>query len=435
LKLKLPRYQCYYDLLEEELRCKHCGGDLILIGHDESFQFEIVPTLLYLCQHIRAKYSCQKCQTVKMPEKPISPIPKSRAGASLLTEVIINKFQRHLPMYRQSQIFHSMGVDLGDNTLGRWSMQAGEMLLPLYHAMWDTIRKQKYLQVDETPINVLKPNRKGYLWCYYAPFPDNKGLIIYDFHLSRGSEVPNAFLKEFKGLLQVDGYQGYGELEKREDITRIGCLTHARRKFATVLKITKNKKCTAAEVIERMKPLYAIEKYARENKLNHHTRKRLRQKKAWPILKALKHWLKQEKPKVPPKSQLGNAIDYMLNQWPRIIQYLRHGIAEIDTNIVENLIRPTAIGKKNYLFFKHEESGAINGLLYSLVQSALLNGLEPRTYLHYVLTKVHDLRRKKINPNDLLPHVIDRTILEAFAEKQIEHTTLVLNKAQPPPKA
>ncbi len=382
----------------------------------------------------RKKYKCKQCQTIKMPAKPLSPIPKSRAGASLLTEVIINKFQRHLPLYRQSQMFRSAGVTLGDSTLCRWCMQVGEILLPLYEAMCDVITKQHYVQVDETPITVLNPNRKGYLWCYYAPTGDQRGLIVYDFHLSRSKNVPSEFLKDYKGIIQVDGYEGYHELEERADITRIGCLTHVRRKFAKVLKISKQKTGIAAEMIERLKPLYAIEKYAKEEKLNHRTRKRLRQKKGWPIIKAIKCWLKKEKPNVPPKSQLGNAIEHFLNQWQRVTQYLRHGIAEIDTNIVENLIRPTAIGKKNYLFFQHEASGMLNGALYSLVQSALLNELEPRTYIHYVLTKAHDMRRKQINPYDLLPHIIDKNALDEFAARQQKQATFVMNALQPPPK-
>jgi len=434
LKLNLPRHQIFYDLLENELTCEHCGDDLKPMGHDESLQLALIPSLLYLCQHIRKKYKCTQCHTVKMPEKPMSPIPKSRASASLLTEIVINKFQRHLPLYRQSQMFRSLGVTLGDSTLSRWCMQVGEILLPLYEAMCNVIIKQHYLQVDETPITVLNPNRKGYLWCYYALLGESKGLIVYDFHLSRGKEVPGEFLKDYKGLIQVDGYEGYYELEQRKDITRIGCLTHVRRKFAKVLKISKNKTGIAAEVIERLKPLYSIEKYAKEHKLDHRTRKRLRQKQAWPILKALKRWLKKEKPKVPPKSQLGNAIEHFLSQWHRVTQYLQHGIAEIDTNIVENLIRPIAIGKKNYLFFHHEASGAINGALYSLVQSALLNKLEPRTYINYVLTKAHDMRQEKVNPHDLLPHIIDKNVLEEFAAKQREQARVVMNAMQPPPK-
>ena len=433
LKLNIPRYTVIYDLFGEDLKCKNCHELMSYIGDDESLQLDLLPSLLYLREQIQSKYACKKCNAIVMPKKELSPIPKARAGASLITEVIVNKFERHLPLYRQSQMFHTMGVDIGDNTLGRWTMQIGEALLPLYELMWELLLKERYVQIDETAINVLNPNRKGYLWCYYVRFANSKGLILYDFHIDRSSSIPSERLKGYKGLIQTDGYNGYNELGEREDITRLGCLTHARRKFTNVLKITKNKTGIAAEAVQRLKPLYAIEQFARDHKLSFRNRKRLRMKKSLPILLEFKHWVKSVKPSVPPKSQLGLAIQYFLDKWRYIIQYVHHGIAEIDTNIVENLIRPTAIGKKNFLFFHHAESGAINGMLYSFVQSCLLNGLEPRTYINYLLTKVHDIRRKTVDLQSLLPHMIEPDVLKVFAQQQIQLNREILNNIRAPP--
>lgn len=208
-------------------------------------------------------------------------------------------------------------------------------------------------------------------------------------------------LAPFKGLLQTDGYNGYQGLRQRDDIEGLGCITHARRKFSDVVKITRNHGGIAAEAIERLKPLYALEARMRELECSFHTRKRLRQKIAWPILKDFHKWLKKTLPDVPPKSQLATAIQYSLNQWPYLIKYLRHGMAEIDTNWVEGEIRNIAIGKKNWMFIGNEDSGKIHAFFYSLILSTLLNGLNPRLYVHYLTTKVHDLRRGIVDPATL----------------------------------
>jgi hypothetical protein len=195
-----------------------------------------------------------------------------------------------------------------------------------------------------------------------------------------------------------------------------------------VIKITKNLNGIAAEAIERLKPLYELEARMREQEYSFHTRKRLRQKIAWPILKAFLAWLKKIAPSVPPKSQLAKAISYFFNQWPYLIKYVRHGMAEIDTNWVEGEIRNIAIGKKNWMFMGHEKSGKIHSLFYSLTLSAILNGLNTRLYLHYLLTKAHDLRRGLIDPASLLPHVIDKAVLKNFADTLLADAKKILDR-------
>ena len=426
----LPRYKKYYDLPPEQLTCQCCNNNLEKIGSEDICeQLEILPALLYVIEHIRFKYVCRKCETIIMAPKSPAPLPKSLAGGSLLSEVAVNKFQYHLPLYRQSKIFASFNADIPDNTLGNWVMQSGGQLMEcLSEPMWQATTSVKYLQVDESPVKVQTADKKGYLWTYYAPYV-GAGLVMFEFNLTREGLVAEQRLAKFKGLLQTDGYYGYNNLRKRCDITGIGCNTHARRKFSDVLKISKNPDGVAFDFIERVKPLYALEAKMRDLNLSFHTRKRLRQKQAWPIFKALRPWLKQQRAKIPPRSKLGQAINYTLNQWPYLIAYLRHGMAEIDTNWVENEIRPSAIGKKNWLFMNNEDSGAINAFWFSLVQSALINKLNPRVYIHFLLTKLHSLRKKEIDPIMLLPHVIDKNLLKIFEAEQLAVAKLVLNSS------
>lgn len=282
--------------------------------------------------------------------------------------------------------------------------------------------------MDETPVKLLKPEKNGYLWSYFTPLLGN-GLVVFEISESRTGKIAEKRLAGFNGLLQTDGYAGYHVLRGRRGIVGLGCFSHARRKFKETLKISGDKEGIAAEMMERMKPLYQLEARMRELKLDHRSRKRLRQKIAYPLIKAIKKWLKSVSRQVPPKSALGQSIEYTLNQWPFLIKYLRHGYAEIDTNLVENKIREIATGKKNWLFMGHKESGKIHALFYSLIISCVLNDLNPRVYIHYVLTKVHDLRKNSVDPVSLLPHCIDHRLLQEFANEQIAFGKQILNSS------
>jgi transposase len=422
---QLPTFTVIHDLPKDQQMCACCGKPLHVIGQDRSKQLEIVPIQYCIIEHLRLKYGCRPCGSIVMAPKPKAPLPKAIAGPSLLTDVILSKYQYHLPLYRQSKIMQSRAITVSDKTLANWVMGTGDALSMVYEAMW-VILKTRYLQVDETPVKVLETNKKGYVWAYFAPNL-GKGLVVFDFSLTR--EGSNAFLrlKTFEGLLQTDGYSGYDALRKRENIVGFGCLSHVRRKFSEVVKISGDKQGIASEMIQRLKPLYALEQRMRDLGLDHRTRKRLRQKVACPILKGIYKWLRSIKNKVLPKSKLGKAIAYTLNQWKYLMAYLRHGMAEIDTNYVENKIRDIALGKKNWLFMGNEECGKIHALWYTLIISAIINEINPRVYIHYLLTKVHDLRRKKIDPITLLPDRIDIKELKNFAEAQVEFGRKILN--------
>jgi transposase len=423
----LNRYSIVHDLPESDQVCECCKGPLHVIGRDISEQVEVIPAQYTVIEHVRMKYGCRPCQRIKMAPKPFSPIPKAIAGASLITDILVNKYQYHLPLYRQSKIMASNHINIPDNTLGNWTMKVGEGLLTLYEALWE-ILNASYLQVDETPIKILEPDKKGYLWTYYAPHV-GKGMVVFEMSETRSGNIANERLATFNGLLQTDGYKGYDKLRHRKGIVGLGCLSHARRKFNEVVKITGDKKGIAAEMLERMKPLYALEARMREDKRDFRTRKRLRQRIARPITNKIYCWLRTIKNNVPPKSQLGNAIQYTLNQWKYITGYLRHGEAEIDTNKVENKIREIALGRKNWLFMHNEESGKIHALFYSLVLSSVLNEINPRVYLHYVISKIHEIRRGTVKPIDLLPDRIDIIMLQQFAEDQITLAKKLLNSS------
>src|SRR3990167_9398943 len=415
---QLPKYTVVHDLPDDQKNCTCCGGALHVVGQEKSEQLEIIPVQYCVIEHIRLKYGCRPCESIVMAPKSPAPLPKAMAGASLLTDVILNKYQYHLPLYRQSKIMKSHGITVLDKTLSNWVMASGDALLPVYDALW-VILKNRYLQVDETPVKVLKTNKKGYLWAYFAPNV-GKGLVVFEFSYTREVSVATERLKTFKGLLQTDGYAGYESLRKRDGIIGFVCLSHARRKFSEVVKISGDAEGIAADMIERLKPLYALEARLRESNAHHRTRKRLRQKIARPILKEIHRWLCSIKDRVLPKSKLGKTIAYTLRQWPYLIAYLKHGMAEIDTNYVENKIRDIALGKKNWLFMGNEDCGKIHALWYTLIISAIINELNPRVYIHYILTKVHALRKKEIDPLTLLPDRIDMKALEQFSKEQIE---------------
>jgi len=421
---ELPKYTVIHDLSDDKKSCTCCGETMQVIGQDKSEQLEIIPVQYCQIEHIRLKYACRSCDSIMMAPKPAAPLPKAIAGASLLTDVILNKYQYHLPLYRQSKIMKSHHMIISDKTLANWVMASGDALLKIYEAMW-IILQHRYLQIDETPVKVLETNKKGYVWAYFSPNV-HKGLVVFEFSLTRESSVVENRLKIFKGLMQTDGYAGYDVLRKRDEIVGFGCFSHARRKFSEVVKISGDKNGIAAEMIERMKPLYALEARLREMNADHRTRKRLRQKIARPILKDIHHWLRSIKNQVLPKSKLGNAISYTLKQWPYLIAYLRHGMAEIDTNYVENKIRDIALGKKNWLFVGNEDCGKIHALWYTLIISSIINDLNPRVYIHYILTKVHELRRGEIDPLSLLPDRIDVNKLEGFAIEQIDFAKKML---------
>jgi transposase len=405
---KLVRERQLHDLSDEEKICS-CGCALDKIGEDTSEQLEYIPETVKVIEHIRPKYTCRSCDTVKSAKKPEQPLPKSMAASSLIAEVVIKKYDHHLPLYRQSKILAQEGIDIPDNTLGNWVMGGADGLALLRDAFCQQLQKIRLLQADETPVKILQPDKKGYMWAYQSLDPGNQ-FIFFEFHLSREGHHPSERLKSFCGILQTDGYYGYNELRKRTDVVNLGCWDHARRKFTDAIKVNNdNKEGLAGQMLRLINKLYAVERDYKTASIIE--RYEARQKCAKPILEEI--FAKAHKAAALPKGLLGKAIGYLKNNQPELIEYINYGDTHISNCLTENQIRPFALGRKNWLFVGNEASANKSALWYSLIQSCKINGINPRKYLVAVLNKVHVMRRGEIDPTSLLPQFIDRSLLES----------------------
>lgn len=403
----LPRETQTIDLKDDEKHCA-CGHDLEHFGEERKEELVWIPATLKVIEHIRLKYTCRKCETVRMPAAVETPLSKSKASASLLAEIILNKYSYHLPFYRQSKILVSSGLRIPSHTLAGWVMQAAKRLMPLSNALWSALSSAQALQADETPVKVLVPEKKAYMWLYHSYLPNTR-FVVFDFSLSRGSDVVNARLKDFKGILQTDGYSGYNGQRERSDIISIGCWDHARRKFTDVVKASShNKTGKAGKMLKKIAKLYDIEATIRTQPFDE--RRRIRQEQSKPLLESIHSFL--YKINAPPKSLLGIAVTYCKNQWDDLARYVDYGNAELSNCWIENQVRPFALGRRNWLFVGNEGSAAKAALLYSLIQSCELNQIDARAYLEYVLGQVHHMRRNEVDPATLLPHTINPKLLE-----------------------
>lgn len=322
-------------------------------------------------------------------------IEKGLPGAGLLAQVVISKYEDHLPLYRQEKIYwERYGVKIARASLGEWVEQVAQWLKPIYEVMKSSLLKGSYLQADETPIRYLDPDlpgksQTGYLWAYSRP----KGEVIFEWQTSRGREGPAEFLKGYQGLLQADGYGVYRSLAKeRKELVLLGCMAHARRKFHQALEEDKR----AAWIIRQIGHLYSLEKRLRTDGAGPALREAYRRSQARPVLDRIERALRIIQPKVLPKSLMGTAIAYALEQWSFLCRYVEHGQAEIDNNLVENAIRPTAIGKKNFLFIGHPKAGWRSAVIYSVLGSCRRLGIDPHEYLNDVLRRLPDMKITQI---------------------------------------
>lgn len=401
-----PKEQKIHDLEESEKTC-HCGNQLTKAGEDSSIQIDHIPETFQVIEHITLKYCCRQCETIKSAKKPETAIPKCMATPGFVAEVITKKYEQHLPLYRQSKIFERLGANIPDNTLGHWVMRAAEALFPLRDAFKEQFQHVHLLQSDDTKVKTIKPNKEGYLWGYHSCDPGNR-FVFFEYSSSRSAITPNETLKNFTGLLQTDGYSGYNDLRKKSPVINFGCWDHCRRKFTDVIKVAdKEKKGKAAQLLLLINSLYEIEREAKEMSVD--DRKAYRQEKAKPVLNVI--WEEVSKIQAPPKSLLGVAITYTINQWPYLIAYLNHGEVPISNCWMENQVRPFAVGRKNWLFTGTPESANKAALLYSLMQSCRMNGIDPRKYLEHVLNLSHAMRRGSVSPHSLLPQFIDKSSL------------------------
>jgi transposase len=322
-------------------------------------------------------------------------IEKGLPGAGLLTHVLISKYADHLPLYRQEKIYEQRhGVKLPRQMLAEWVEHGAFWLRPIYDEMKRGLLAGGYLQADETPIRYLDPDlpgaaRQGYLWTYSRPGGD----VIFDWQTSRGRAVAEEFLKSFGGLLQTDGYCVYENLAAgRRGLVLVGCWTHARRKFVEALEEDRR----AAWVVRQLGQLYQLESRLRSARAGPAGRAAARAADARPVLRRLEHMLRHWQPQVLPRSLLGEAIGYALERWEALCRYVLHGEVEIDNNLIENAIRPTAIGKKNFLFIGHPDAGWRSAVIYSVLGSCRRYGVDPHEYLRDVLRRLPAMKISEI---------------------------------------
>lgn len=391
----LPRVRIEHELPESEQSCT-CGCMLSVIGEETSEQLDIIPAKVQVLVHVRKKYACRQCESgVKTAPLPPQPIPKSNASPGLLAHIAVAKYQDALPLYRQQQIFKRMEIDLPRNTLASWMIKTGMLVQPLLNLLDDQLLSEPLVHCDETPTQVLKePDKraqsKSYMWVRISGPPD-KRIILYDYASSRSGDVAKQLFEGYSGYLQTDDYAGYHAIGKRDEITHLGCWAHARRKFVEAQKVAtpkggKPRAGKADMALSYIRKLYGIEKRIKDESTE--VRYAMRQKESREILEHFRAWLDNTLHKVLPKGALGKALGYLNKNWNKLTVYTEDGRLLIDNNIAENAIRPFVIGRKNWLFSDTPKGAKASAALYSLIETAKANRLEPYAYLRLVFKEL-----------------------------------------------
>jgi transposase len=383
-RMKLPEHLRREELVIEPAAdiagCKKIGDDITEI-------LEYVPGELFVKKYIRPKYALPGNSGVVVGELPTRPLEKAMAGEGLLAQIIIDKYVDHLPLYRQMQRFERSGVKLAYSTITDWVSNTCQLITPLFEALKAEVLQAGYLHADETPIKVISNEKKGKTHQgYYWVYQDSKSkLVFFDYQEGRGREGPVEILANFKGYLQSDGFTVYERFDKRKDVTLMHCMAHARRKFSDALN---NDEARASYALQEIQKLYAIERSCKEQDLNADQIKQVRQEQSVPILTALGEWMKLQYAQTLNRSVIGEALAYSIKRWDRLMIYTQDGNLNIDNNPVENSIRPVALGRKNYLFAGSHEAAKRSGMLYSLLGTCKMHGIEPTTWLKEVLRTI-----------------------------------------------
>ena len=389
---KLPRFQIHLNLSEEEKE-----GAINTFYSKIKEELDIIPAQVRVLEYLQEKavFKQDGKQVIKAAVQPKHPLGKSIASISLLAYLIVAKYCDALPLYRLEKILERYGGDITRTSMANWIIRLAHVLIPLINLMKEHQLTSDYLQVDETRIQVLKepgksPTSDKWMWVIRGGPPDQP-VVIFDYDPSRGAEVPSRLLEGFNGTLQADGYAGYNLVCEENNIIRIGCWDHARRKFVDAVKAMpakeKRRKVSKADVaLSKIRKLYVIEKEIK--KLTAEERRQQRQEQSVPVLKDLKLWLESNINKLPKDSLTYTAIQYTLNQWDRLTGYCENGHLHISNILAENAIRPMAIGRRNWLFSDTPNGARGSATCYSLIETAKANGLEPYAYIRYVLEHI-----------------------------------------------
>lgn len=383
--------------------------EYVEIGTDESSRLEHIAAKTYIKKTVIHKVML-KSDSDKTPEDrriigaclPLAPVNRCMAGASVLTDIIIGKFMYHLPFYRQIQQYKESGITISDSTMGGWYEAAVEKLKLLYDILRQHILQSEYIQIDESVLPAIDSEkhkaRKGYEWCVRDAI---RGAVMFYYDRgSRGGKVAREILGAYKGAVQCDGYDAYDQFEKNDNITVYGCWAHARRKFVDAL--NENNRL-ATEALCFIRKIYKVESDADKAGLNADERKEQRLKISYPTIRLFETWMKETYLKVLPNSKMGDAIEYTYSLLPRLSRYVNDGRINIDNNLIENAIRPLALGRKNYLFCGNDASAYRAAIVYSLISTCKAVDVDPRTWMEDVLRKIPYYQRDQMDLAELLP--------------------------------
>lgn len=384
--------------------------EYVEIGTDESSRLEHIAAKTYIKKTVIHKVMLKSDSNNKTTEDrriicarlPLAPVNRCMAGASVLADIIIGKFMYHLPFYRQIQQYKESGITISDSTMGGWYEAAVEKLKLLYDILRQHILQSEYIQIDESVLPVIDSEkhkaRKGYEWCVRDAI---RGAVMFYYDRgSRGGKVAREIHGAYKGAVQCDGYDAYDQFEKNDNITVYGCWAHARRKFVDAL--NENNRL-ATEALCFIRKIYKVESDANKAGLNADERKEQRLKISYPTIRLFETWMKETYLKVLPNSKMGDAIEYTYSLLPRLSRYVNDGRINIDNNLIENAIRPLALGRKNYLFCGNDASAYRAAIVYSLISTCKAADVDPRTWMEDVLRKIPYYQRDQRDLAELLP--------------------------------
>ena len=394
--------------------CPQCQGELRKLGEDVSEILEYVPASFVVIRHVRTKLSCTKCDCIVQAEAPSRPIERGVAGPGLLAHVLVSKYADHLPLYRQSEMYARQDVELERSTLADWVGGSARLLQPLVEALRRYVSAAGKLHADDTPVPVLAPGqgktKTGRLWTYVRddrPAGDTAAPAVwFAYSPDRKGEHPERHLEKFRGTLQADAYAGFNQLYENGRIQQAACWAHVRRKFYDLEQAHASP--VAREALARIGALYGIEEQIRGKPPDE--RRAVRQAQSKPLLDSLRQWFEATLSKLSRKSETTVAIRYALSRWDALVRYIDDGHIEIDNNAAERSLRGVALGRKNYLFAGSDTGGERAAVIYSLIGSAKLTGLDPEAYLREVLTRIADYPINRIE--ELLPWNIASTPAE-----------------------